>query len=64
MTIIRYFAVFVALVLKISASGLSPHVEIGEKFNLYVWGNGIPGLRIFYADGEPLIPYTRLEDIG
>ncbi|KAK3381954.1 hypothetical protein B0H63DRAFT_524634 [Podospora didyma] len=28
-----------------------PATLVGQKFNLYAWGNGIPGLPVFYADG-------------
>jgi len=24
---------------------------LGTSFNFYAWGNGIPGLRVFYRDG-------------
>ncbi|KAK3375890.1 hypothetical protein B0T24DRAFT_718381 [Lasiosphaeria ovina] len=25
--------------------------QLGQEFDLYAWGNGIPGLPVFYADG-------------
>jgi hypothetical protein len=34
---------------------------VGDKFNLYAWGNNIPGLQLFYADGRALyLLYSHL----
>lgn len=34
------------------AKPLEERQSSGKPFNLYAYGEGIPGLQIFYADGE------------
>jgi len=41
-----------SLVVRVSAAPAEPsRGQIGTSFKFYVWGNGIPGLPLFYADG-------------
>jgi hypothetical protein len=57
MAVILTLALTSAALLGISSAGalLSPRVAVGDKVELYVWGNNIPGLHIFYANGEYLV---------
>ena len=34
------------------ARPLESRSRVGDKFNLYAWGNNIPGLDVFYANGR------------
>ena len=37
----------------------NPNPWIGKKFTFYVWGNDIPGLQLFYLNGQSalLVPH-------
>jgi hypothetical protein len=46
-------AIILLLALHIIRGSADPGpTKAGDKFNLYAWGDKMPGLNLFYADGE------------